>query len=84
MGHLHSSNPYNIIVFGGGAAGPGGGQGGVNQSYCVGYGCNAAGEHPLNGRIPGGGGAGSGFWSCCVCTPWASGKGAPGLVKVTY
>ena len=85
MGHYGNTTPANIDVHGGSAGGPGGGAGGVNigGGYCCG-GCASAGEHPLHGRIPGGGGAGSGCYTGCQCTNWASGRGAPGVVKVQY
>lgn len=77
---------FAVSNFGGTAGGVGGGQGGVNSSngYCSGYGCAIAGESPLHGRVPGGGGAGSGCWSQCICQALASGRGAPGMVKITY
>ena len=81
------NNPYNIIVKGGGAAGPGGGAGGYNgfggYNNNSGY-CAVIGEHNFHGRIPGGGGAGSGGHSGCDCTPYPSGRGAPGMVKITF
>ena len=79
-------SPYGISNFGGVAGGPGGGSGGFNISggYCGGHGCSVTGEGPLHGRVPGGGGAGSSCWSTCQCTPWASGRGGPGMVKITY
>lgn len=80
-------NPYNIVNLAGGAGGPGGGAGGFNHfggyNNSAGY-CALIGEHSQHGRIPGGGGAGSGGYSDCVCTPYPSGRGAPGLVKIIY
>lgn len=80
-------NPYNIVVLAGGAPGPGGGAGGFNAfggyNNSAGY-CAVIGEHNFHGRIPGGGGAGSGGYSGCDCSPYPSGRGAPGLVKITY
>ena len=80
-------SPYDISVKGGDAGGIGGGAGGVNAGggYADGSSwCAQTGESQLHGRIPGGGGAGSGGYTCCQCTPWASGRGAPGLVKISY
>lgn len=82
-----NNNPYNIVVIGGGAGGPGGGTGGFNHfggyNNSSGY-CAQSGEHNFHGRIPGGGGAGSGGYTGCCCTPYPSGRGAPGVVKITY
>ena len=86
-GMYSSTNPLNIFVHGGNAGGPGGGAGGINSTGDWINSCSACaycGDHSAHGRIPGGGGAGSGYYSCCQCTPWASGKGAPGMVKITY
>lgn len=81
-----SQNPYNGTMWAGAAAGPGGGEGGVNMAngFCNGWACAVIGDSPLHGRVPGGGGAGSSCWNQCVCTPYASGRGAPGMVKITY
>ena len=82
-----SDNPYNIVVKAGGAGGPGGGAGGYNgfggYNNNSGY-CALIGEHNFHGRIPGGGGAGSGGHSDCVCTPFPPGRGGPGMVKITF
>lgn len=80
------NSPYGISVFGGSAGGPGGGVGGNNISggYCSGHGCAVTTDSPMHGRLPGGGGAGSGCFTCCRCCPWPSGRGAPGMVKITY
>ena len=79
-------NAYDIMIQAGGAGGPGGGAGGHNMSggYCSGGGCAVATEWHMHGRVPGGGGAGSGCWYCCECNALASGRGAPGMVKITY
>lgn len=86
IGHYGNTNPDGIMSFAGAAGGPGGGAGGVNMGGGIndGAGCAVDCDHPLHGRIPGGGGAGSGWYSCCVCCPWASGRGAPGLVRIQY
>jgi hypothetical protein len=78
--------PYGIMMTAGSAGGPGGGHGGHNMGggYCSGWGCAVVGESPLHGRVPGGGGAGSGCWNTCVCNPFPSGRGGPGMVKITY
>lgn len=82
-----NDNPYNIVVKAGGAGGPGGGAGGYNgfggYNNNSGY-CAVIGEHNFHGRIPGGGGAGSGGHSDCVCTPFPPGRGGPGMVKITF
>ena len=82
-----NNDPYNIVNLAGGAGGPGGGAGGYNHfggyNNSAGY-CAIIGEHNFHGRIPGGGGAGSGGHSDCVCQPWPSGRGGAGLVKITY
>lgn len=82
-------NAYAMTIVGGSAGGVGGGPGGVNVSggYCCAYGaygCANSGESPHHGRVPGGGGAGSYCWSGCYCTPLPSGRGGPGMVKITY
>lgn len=83
--YAYNSNPLYIANHAGSAGGTQGGTGGRNLHYCnSGYGCAFNGESMLHGKIPGGGGAGSGFWQCCACTPWASGRGGPGMVKITY
>ena len=87
MHHYANTNPYGIEVWGGSAGGPGGGSGGINVHggwIDSASGCACSGAHTLHGRIPGGGGAGSGWYNCCQCTPHNSGRGAPGLVRITY
>jgi hypothetical protein len=87
MGMYSSSGPLDQFVHGGHAGGPGGGAGGVNSTGDWINSCSACayvGDHSAHGRVPGGGGAGSGYYACCQCTNWASGKGAPGLVRITY
>jgi hypothetical protein len=76
------TKPVEFII----PAGPGGGAGGVNLSGRFDNTSAEAviGDSPLHGRIPGGGGAGSGCWTTCVCTAINSGRGAPGLVKISY
>ena len=80
------TSPYGQQHFGGSAGGPGGGAGGFNMSggYCSGLACAVSGEGPSHGRVPGGGGVGGACWQFCCCCPWASGRGAPGMVKITY
>lgn len=80
------SSAWSSHTIGGAAGGPGGGQGGRNLGA---YGSNnpygdAANNPNLHGQIPGGGGAGHGCSSCCNCCNGNSGRGAPGLVKITW
>jgi hypothetical protein len=85
-----TSSPIGIYQLGGTGGGPGGGHGGigsinngngeVNNAWC----CVCSGDHYAHGRIPGGGGAGSGWYTLCQCTAYYSGRGAPGMVKITY
>ena len=81
-----NGSPYNVDIHGGNAAGPGGGAGGRN--FGLGYnnvgGGDAATSPSMHGEFPGGGGAGSGCYSWCQCTALNSGRGAHGLVKITY
>lgn len=87
VGKYGGTNPSSTDVHGGAAGGPGGGVGGV---VIAGGLCNSAGcawdgtDYPGHGRVPGGGGAGSGCYTGCQCTPWASGRGGPGVVKIYY
>lgn len=87
IGMHAAQNPCYIVMKGGDAGGPGGGAGGVNVAggWAENRSAEAvAGESPLHGRVPGGGGAGSGCWTTCVCTAINSGRGAPGAVKIYY
>ena len=87
MAHHAGTEPCKIYVWGGNAGGIGGGYGGQNHrggSCSFDCWCAAIGEHNFHGRIPGGGGAGSGSTSQCCCTPFPSGRGAPGVVKISY
>jgi hypothetical protein len=81
--------PYSIYTMGGAAAGPGGGAGGFLGSTCC-Y-ASAAYNYDMHGSVPGGGGSGhrvgtetSNPGTNCNCNTSFSGRGAPGLVKVTW
>lgn len=96
-GRIASGQQARISV-GGPAAGPNGGEGGYNLSN-IGYNqqstcqqtVNMLGNEPggwpyhiLNGKTPGGGGAGYSS-GCCICDPCGfPGAGGQGLVKITY
>lgn len=83
------TNAYAPYTMGGAAAGPGGGAGGFVGSTCCGS--DAAYNLDMHGSVPGGGGSGQrigyptgGPGACCGCRTTASGRGAPGLIKVTW
>lgn len=83
------SNGWRSFTMGGQGGGPGGGVGGYNNggwnaSTCSGSGSAASGNNPyLWGVFPGGGGAGAGQGDC-VCCQLPGGRGAAGLVKITW
>lgn len=82
---------YAVITMGGNAAGPGGGAGGFLGFTCC-HTCadnGTMGSYNMHGAIPGGGGSGHRLGQTnpgdsCTCTQTQSGRGGPGLVKVTY
>lgn len=81
---------WGAFTMGGQGAGPGGGVGGFNiggwgnLNSCGGSVSAASGNNPyLWGVFPGGGGAGAGF-GCCACSAQPGGRGAGGLVKITW
>jgi hypothetical protein len=87
------SSQTSIQNVGGPAGGPFGGEGGMSLRN-IGYSelsicqetanTNSWCNHILNGKIPGGCGAGY-TPGCCICVPCGlPGAGGPGLVKITY
>lgn len=77
---------FSAYTKAGDAGGPGGGAGGFNGGCDPIYGglmCNGTNPN-MNGQLPGGGGAGIGTAICCTCYSLGSGRGAPGMVKVTW
>jgi hypothetical protein len=85
MGRIGGNSCWSFFSNGGDAAGPGGGSGGKNMgsysSFAYGDRC----QNPLmDGMLPGGGGAGHGCGSECACCTVGSGRGAPGLIKITW
>lgn len=80
--HISASGSFTL---GGTAGGPGGGVGGFNNglnNYYGGGGRDA--NNQMDGKTPGGGGAGHGCYTGCTCCDRGSGKGGPGLVKITW
>jgi hypothetical protein len=81
--------PYSTFSMGGNAGGPGGGAGGYVGYTCC-YTCadnGTNGAYNMHGAIPGGGGSGHFNGQAnrnCGCTQTQSGRGGPGLVRVTY
>ena len=83
-GSIGGGSCWNHYSMGGDAPGPGGGRGGQNLSPYSSYNSGDRSNNPLmDGVLPGGGGAGHGC-ADCVCRTSGSGRGAPGLVKVTW
>jgi hypothetical protein len=84
---MSGTDAMSSYTLGGTAGGPGGGVGGFNNggrgilSY---QSANSINNPQMHGVIPGGGGAGHGCWTGCVCCDRGSGRGAPGFVKITW
>jgi len=87
-----ASTAMAIVTMGGNAGGPGGGAGGILGSMTCCYSCadnGTNGAYNMNGAIPGGGGSGhrngtTNPGTSCTCTTTQSGKGGPGLVRITW
>jgi len=84
-GSIGGGSCWNHYSLGGDAAGPGGGRGGWNMTPHSSYGCGSRDSNPLmDGVLPGGGGAGHGCSNQCNCCNFGGGRGASGLIKVTW
>ena len=91
--YADSGNAYTVEYVAGAGAGPYGGGGGWNLGGK--YGCFGSFQcdgmyqairpaEEWHGRIPGGGGVSFQWMNMCECFGGRSGKGAPGMVKITY
>lgn len=84
-GQLGGSSCWSYYSLAGDGAGPGGGAGGRNIASYSSFQYGDRDSNPsMDGTLPGGGGAGHGCGSCCQCYTTGSGRGAPGLIKVTW
>lgn len=85
IGRIGSGGCWTFYSIGGDGAGPGGGAGGRNMSAYETYQYGSRCQNPaMDGTLPGGGGAGHGCGSRCCCYQTGSGRGAPGLIKITW
>jgi hypothetical protein len=83
-GRLGSSSCWGFYSLGGDGAGPGGGAAGMNMAAYSSWQYGNRCDNPsMDGTLPGGGGAGHGCTDC-ICRTTGSGRGAPGLIKITW
>lgn len=84
-GRIGGGSCWNFYSLGGDGAGPGGGAAGRNMSSYSSYQYGDRCQNPaMDGTLPGGGGAGAGCGNACTCCTVGSGRGAPGLIKITW
>lgn len=84
---MSGSGSISSYSLGGQAGGPGGGVGGVNNGGQCGGGnwvSDACAAPSMHGTVPGGGGAGHGCGTQCICYDGGAGRGAPGMVRIHW